>query len=286
MKLKTLEAVSLAAGENNEDAWAATLDSVAWVFDGATGLTDTALTRWKNDASAFVEEANSALLACNTLLEGSLRSVLTELIEHMTHWVQTHQVRPPRSRFELPSAGLILTRLFEGKLEVLSLGDLKCIYATRENTETFGSSPLEELDAVALASMRQLQNEYPSKSFDEIRRMLTPQLQRHRQLMNTAEGYWIISNDRTAAEYAKIYAPQAEIGGKVLLVSDGFYRLIDTFHQYDLESFVSRAQAPSGLHVLGNELRNIEASDPSCREYPRFKPSDDATAVLLEIVAG
>jgi hypothetical protein len=30
-------------------------------------------------------------------------------------------------------------------------------------------------------------------------------------------------------------------------------------------------------------LRAVEASDASCEKYPRFKPSDDATAVMLKM---
>ena len=36
--------------------------------------------------------------------------------------------------------------------------------------------------------------------------------------------------------------------------------------------------------VLGDELREVEAEDPNGARFPRFKKSDDATALLLEIV--
>jgi hypothetical protein len=39
-----------------------------------------------------------------------------------------------------------------------------------------------------------------------------------------------------------------------------------------------------GLASLVNELRAIEAGDPECRTYPRLKPRDDATAVLVRVV--
>ena len=38
-----------------------------------------------------------------------------------------------------------------------------------------------------------------------------------------------------------------------------------------------------GLTVLGEELRLIEAGDPEGHEFPRFKKSDDATALLLRV---
>jgi len=38
-----------------------------------------------------------------------------------------------------------------------------------------------------------------------------------------------------------------------------------------------------GLAVLGEELRAIEAGDSGGDKFPRFKKSDDATALLLKV---
>jgi hypothetical protein len=34
---------------------------------------------------------------------------------------------------------------------------------------------------------------------------------------------------------------------------------------------------------LGQELRAVEAADPDGRKFARFKKSDDATALLLQV---
>jgi hypothetical protein len=38
-----------------------------------------------------------------------------------------------------------------------------------------------------------------------------------------------------------------------------------------------------GLAALAGELRSIEAADPEGVRFPRFKRSDDATALLLRV---
>ncbi|MEI9887372.1 MAG: hypothetical protein WDN08_12880 [Rhizomicrobium sp.] len=38
-----------------------------------------------------------------------------------------------------------------------------------------------------------------------------------------------------------------------------------------------------GLGILADELREIEDADPQGHKHPRFKKSDDATAVLLKL---
>jgi hypothetical protein len=42
--------------------------------------------------------------------------------------------------------------------------------------------------------------------------------------------------------------------------------------------------ASRGLAALGEELREIEDADPQGHKHPRFKKSDDATALLLRLV--
>jgi hypothetical protein len=38
------------------------------------------------------------------------------------------------------------------------------------------------------------------------------------------------------------------------------------------------------LRALYNEIRDIENADPDGRKFPRFKKSDDATAIFLKVV--
>jgi len=44
------------------------------------------------------------------------------------------------------------------------------------------------------------------------------------------------------------------------------------------------AARDKGLKALAEELREIEEGDPEGRQFPRFKKSDDATAILLKLV--
>ncbi len=43
------------------------------------------------------------------------------------------------------------------------------------------------------------------------------------------------------------------------------------------------AAATKGLAALGKELRAIEDADPLGEKFPRFKKSDDATAILAHL---
>ena len=68
----------------------------------------------------------------------------------------------------------------------------------------------------------------------------------------------------------------------VLIASDGFLALVSDYGAYDMQGLMA-AVAEKGLAALGEELRAIEDHDPLGEKFPRFKKSDDATAILLRV---
>jgi hypothetical protein len=58
---------------------------------------------------------------------------------------------------------------------------------------------------------------------------------------------------------------------------------VSDYERYEVSGLL-RAAVQKGLPQLGLELRAVEDSDPEGRRFPRFKKSDDATAVLLKTI--
>jgi hypothetical protein len=65
----------------------------------------------------------------------------------------------------------------------------------------------------------------------------------------------------------------------VLLCTDGYYRLVDTYHTRTDQSLLSDS-VNIGVAAMLRQIHEIERRDEHCLEFPRIKPSDDATAVL------
>lgn len=283
MKLVVKDAVSLAASTENEDAWGTAGGNAAWVIDGATGLGDNLLCSAGSDAAAYAKETNAqlenALAAGNANLKSALRRSITELEK----WVETNLARKPRDRFELPSAAAAIINILGNVLHMAFLGDVKCVHVRGRECETYGFSPLGALEEQALRELVTIQETHPDADVNEIRRLLTPTLRRNRSLMNIDGGYWVMSNDSRAADNAHYASADVQDGDHVILLSDGFYRLIDTFHVYSTADLACRAMTKGGLQPLYNQLRDLEENDPECRRYPRVKKADDATAVLLSV---
>ena len=100
--------------------------------------------------------------------------------------------------------------------------------------------------------------------------------------MNDLDGYWILDPSERWIEHVETSRLAAIPGDVLLLVTDGFWRLVDIYGRYDAESLFAAALG-GGLQPVAAELRAIEAGDEECLRYPRLKTRDDATAVLVRI---
>lgn len=103
--------------------------------------------------------------------------------------------------------------------------------------------------------------------------------------MNTARGYSVL-NGRSDAEdfieYGKINRIQLE---ELLLHTDGLYypeKLVNG-GRWTSEEILFRNIKSRGLKEYADWLVALEHSDPECITYPRFKLSDDKSAVLIRL---
>jgi len=88
---------------------------------------------------------------------------------------------------------------------------------------------------------------------------------------------------RRAADKIETAMVAASPGDEVLLMTDGFAALADGYGALDDPGMIA-AMRRKGVGSVAAELRAIEAGDAECTRFPRFKQSDDATAVWLRIV--
>jgi hypothetical protein len=114
---------------------------------------------------------------------------------------------------------------------------------------------------------------------------LVPLIQQGRQLRNVDGGYWVLDIPGRGLDHLQRVMLPAEQLGTVLLMTDGFYRLVDTYDAYADHGLLDAALS-RGLAELYEELRSIEMRDPRCTAFPRIKAQDDATAVLARIGIG
>jgi len=186
-------------------------------------------------------------------------------------------LRRDAERADMPSGSLAMLRVKDGVAEMSSLGDCRILHG---DGRSFGTSGVTALDERLVAEVVALKQQ--GVSHGDIWQQLLPMTRRHRALMNRPEGYWTTDLSGAGLDHIEIEQVPARGGDHFLLMSDGFYRLVDTYQRYTYATLMTAAQR--GLRALLRELRDIEAADSECRTYPRLKLRDDATAVLVRVL--
>jgi hypothetical protein len=272
------------AASPNEDA-AGNTGLSAWVLDGATGLGERVLGEG-SDAAWLAKAYHGRLRAGADRGGHELRRLFADLIAEVRDEFEASRVRAPAGRHELPSAGMAFARLRGTDLEYARLGDCRAILAADDGLVlSTGSSPLQELDAAVLGKMATLRQTDTSLRYEHLRRAVDGDLRSNRGLLNTEGGYWVLSIHPEASRHMEAGAMPLDgaRSARGLLVSDGFYRLVDTFHAYPDDAALLSAARERGLETMLAELRALEDADPECVLRPRLKPKDDATALLFEV---
>jgi serine/threonine protein phosphatase PrpC len=277
LSLAVVDAVCEASGAVNEDRWGA-LERALWVLDGSTGLTADRVLPGPSDALWLMERVDAGLKQYAGSAE-SLATALRPILAEARAEFSRIALRLEAEAVDMPCGSLAMLRLLDGVAELSSLGDCRIVHGA--DCRCFGTSGVTALDERLVAEVTALQKQGVPPS--EIWHRLLPMTRRHRALKNRPGGYWTVDLSAEGLDHVEVERVPARLGDYFLLMSDGFYRLVDTYRRYTYTMLMEAAQA-RGLASLVNELRAIEAGDPECRTYPRLKPRDDATAVLVRVV--
>lgn len=285
MRLEILDAVSDAEprlGRVNEDLWGAT-ESAAWILDGATGIAEERVLPGPSDARWLVDRVDAALRQAAGPA-AALSEVLREVARQAMAAFSAAALRRHAPAMDMPCACLALVRLTAGGLELANIGDCRILHPRPDGTlSCFGTSRLTALDEATRQELIRLQG--AGVRHDEVWPLLLPRIRRNRGSMNEPDGYWILDLTERWIDHVDTARLEARSGDRLLLATDGFWRLVDTYGRYDEEALFAAALS-QGLRPLARELRAIEAADEECRRHPRLKARDDATAVLVGVADG
>jgi hypothetical protein len=183
---------------------------------------------------------------------------------------------------EPPFACLAVAERAGESLDLYNMGDLTTLVRRRDGSvQRFGQSAVLELDRRALSEMRRLQLA-GVEPHAERRDRVGPIILAHRELRNRLPGYDVLDLDAGGAERLEHRRFAAAEVRDLLMLSDGFYRLVDTLHRHT-DASLFEAVGQRGLAPLLAELRELEQGDPECTRYLRFKTHDDATALWLDV---
>ncbi len=274
------------AARPNEDRLGWT-EAGAFVIDGATGLSDApvmAPEEGPTDAAwlaAFAADRLTDGLAAAADLRDAIRAVSRAARD-------AFRGRPgggAAPRYAWPSAAIQLLRTTaDGGVETAGLGDCRLILLDAAGAVFDASGPQFDRGREQAAARAALERKGGFAAIATDRDPETLALLRaSRERQNTPGGYWTLGLVPEAANQASVarFAPRPPARG--LLMTDGFADLIDLFGAYDARGLIEAA-FERGLDGLASELRRFErVVDPEGARYPRFKQSDDATAISFRL---
>jgi hypothetical protein len=271
-------------GGENEDriGWN---ESAAFVIDGATSLGDPVMAPPLSDAAWMAERARQRFEA-ELAPERSLRVVVRGLCEAARERFLA-AAGPTVERYRHPSASFQSLRLTDRGIEIAGLGDCSLFLRdaagalTRYSGLRGGRSGEQSSARKTLTRLGGLNADGESHRDGET----LAALRASRARQNIEGGFWTLGIHPQAAEHVRIEMPEVVLPAIGLLCSDGFADSVDNYGLHSAAALVDRAEA-KGLRALLAEIRQVEqAVDPTGLQFPRYKRSDDASAILLKLGA-
>jgi hypothetical protein len=275
--LTLVESISLAGdrAKQNDDA-AGYARGCAWVIDGATDFDAAPLSGAASDASWLAHFTN-----CYFHQSAGDRD-LRSLVEAASVAARDEFLRvaggPPSARWKWPIASLILCAEHDDQLAGIHLGDCRLLALGADGAFMQAGPEPEHAQSEARLAARQTDAHKPLLERAETIAMLRAM----RAKLNTPGGSWTFSLDHHCAAHAPMWSLKLVRPAHILIATDGFTALSDRYGAYDGAGLV-RAVLERGLEDLVRELRAIERGDAAGALHPRFKVSDDATALLLRL---
>lgn len=254
----------------------------AWVIDGATSVAGQDYLRaGRGDAAWYAHELSKRLeanakggLALAELHAAAARDAAEDYRELCS------QLRAPPPLYARPMAALTMVRVSGGRAELYELGDcpaftLGADRAVRRLTTHEDSQEADESHSRVTAAQRAVGYAPKAVWADRL-----PSL-RNRREVQLAERPLQVSTPALDAVFGG-YTSNVELAGvsALVLMSDGFERFSVKYSLGDDAELVRRAVAEGPEAPLA-ALRAVERADPDCRRFPRLKPSDDATCVVI-----
>lgn len=238
MKFFKHESISMPGDRVNEDIVCST-DTYGWVIDGATGLNNKNLTGTDSDAFWFVNEWNEYLKDNIIDNSRSIKEIVSRGIELIGN--KFYQIIEPEhpDKIDLPSASIVIIRVNENKIEYFLLGDCTLIVQDASGKSlVLKQYLLEKLDGIAKAEVLKLVRDRGMK-FAEAKQKIRSLLIKHRLLKNTPEGYWTLEFEKDAVEKSLFGSFDLEECKKILLMSDGFSAIFDSYSYTDKDNIIS-----------------------------------------------
>lgn len=270
MFLNLMQQVSVAGkvGTSNDDRVGCG-QRHAWVIDGATDLGQSGLVGDQGGAAWLATEADRLFSNAS----GSIAMMCDEMFSGVATAYHTARCRDPLGPWEIPRAAFAAVAIEGDMLACAFAGDCTVLLRRASGVSFITQPPNRKAERAEAATLGE------GATATSVR---SPAVLANRRASRSVPARTLSIDENASRLSTEITIATAERGNDVLLMSDGFAALVETYGQYEPSGLID-AVVERGLPALVQELRRVERQDGQCIRFPRFKTSDDASAIWLKI---
>lgn len=271
MHFDLLQSISLCGDPSTpNDDRAGAGERRAWMIDGATDLGPPGLLGERGGAAWLAARADAAFAAVETWdLPGACAQVFATIARRYA----AERRREPEAAWEVPRASFAAVQVTGDVLELAWVGDCAVLHRRGDEVAWLTPAPDRARESAAAAAIGEGVG---------ARKLRDPAVLADRRAARDV-GRNVLGVDAAASAAATRHARFAVArGDALLLMSDGYAALVDAYGACDAAGLFAAVEA-GGLAALAMRLRAIEQEDAACTRFPRFKASDDATALWVRV---
>lgn len=273
MPFEILQTVSLngSSQASNEDMFGMR-SSRAWIVDGATDLSEPGLINSQTGASWISAVINEGLMICP---RDGVHATCRWLFDYIEKRFARDRDRDTYDKWELPSAAFTLVEVRNNIIEIAWSADCSALLFSENSFSWLTPRPDSLTETRAAKNLGKgvgALRERPTRVISD--RRANRQASDYRSLTPNP-----ITSHQSTSYKTTTFSPDCNM---LLLMTDGFSSAIDKYQIYGERELINTLTRGSVAKVV-MDIREIEADDAACVKYPRFKVSDDASAMLLKI---
>lgn len=259
-------------------------DGAFWVLDGVSSIAPShhsPAVDAESDGLWLVQEYNRALVKACGASKG-LREILTDASRDVAKQFEGGRFSPQDHPDECPLAAIAIAKTDSSCIQIATLGDCRAIVEYSDGTCCVlgGCRELEARAERTRTAVRGIVVSDGGRSVGEIRPQIRAVLASNRRGLNQKGGYWLLTVDAVGPSGATVCEFDLARVTRAILVTDGLYRLVDTFRACAPCELLNSAFA-RGLPELTCNLRDLERRNSRSAEFCEVKIHDDVAAIAL-----
>lgn len=254
-----------------------------WLLDGISEVRNLSIKNDENAVFWFVNRINAYLsqyldyhdLTITEILIAAIKEIKEEITSLITVDINSLQYN------EHPSASIIIARnIQDEKLEIFSLGDCLAYLRTSNQEILIQNHELKRIEEQFRDKILQKKKTYPQMSHKDFlaKIKIIERLKYLRDDLYQNDKYNVLNLDSVMISKGQLSVYQSI--NTILLLSDGFSRVIDTYHLFKDYNDLLVNLKEQGVEQIYETMREIEQRDQNVQQFPRLRVSDDASLIL------